>query len=173
VNVEIPAAIVLGKLEIDPSHRAALQAALAQWVDGPVTITVEQPQATRSQQANRYYWGVVVKALSDHTGYAPTEMHDVMKAKFIPRIVALRRANGSVIGEYVIGGSTAVLFTWEFFEYVEHIRQWAFEDLDCGIPPPDPEWREHAEQERQEHERRHRDVSEAVRPGAADEAPRG
>lgn len=133
--------IIDGKLYIRPSARSALQEALLLWPDGPATLTVERESVTRSTQANAYYWGVVVEALADHTGYTPDETHDTLKIKFLPKAVAIRTGNGEVIAEFVIGGSTRVLKVGEFFDYVERIRQWAFEMLDVDIPPPDPLWR--------------------------------
>jgi len=161
VTVAVPATIVHGKLHVAPPQRSAMQDALLVWPDGPVTLTVARPQATRSQQANAYYWAVVVQALADHTGYTPDEMHDVLKVKFLPKAVALNAANGRVVGDFVIGGSTTALLSFQFSDYIEQIRQWAFEALDCDIPPPDPEWRAHAEQERREYDQRR-----AVQAGA-------
>ena len=111
------------------------------WPDGPATLTVEREAATRSLEANAYYWGVVVKALADHTGYTADETHEVLKIKFLPKDVALRTGMGEVVAEFVIGGSTRTLTVGEFFDYVERIRQWAFEALDVDIPPADPTWR--------------------------------
>jgi hypothetical protein len=148
VKAVVPGDIVHGKLHVGPSHKTALQDAVLVWPDGPVTVTVERETATRSVQANAYYWGVAVKALAEHTGYTPDEMHEVLKVKFLPKDVALKKANGRVLAEFVIGGSTTGLNTVEFYDYVEQIRQWAFEALDVDIPPPDPDWRDRAEAER-------------------------
>jgi hypothetical protein len=145
--------IVHGKLHIEPANRFVMQEALLVWPDGPVTVTVETRQATRSAQANAYYWAVVVALLAEHTGYTPDDMHEVLKVKFLSKDVSLRRANGTVVGAFVIGGSTADLYSFEFYDYVERIRQWAFEALDVSIPPADPDWRAHAEQERGDHDR--------------------
>src|SRR5262252_1564389 len=123
-----------GKLHISPPQRHMLQEAVLVWPNGPVSIVVERRHATRSVQANAYYWGVVVKALSDYTGSTPDEMHDILKMKFLPKDVCIAAPNGEVIGEFVIGGSTARLTTLEFYDYVEQIRGWSFEQLDVDIP---------------------------------------
>ena len=106
MRAEIPVEIVHGKLDIGPSWRMALQESLLVWPDGPATLVVEREQATRSVQANAYYWGVVVKALATHTGYTPDETHDALKIQFLPKDVALRTGTGQVVAEFVIGGST-------------------------------------------------------------------
>jgi len=143
VKVAVAGHIEQGKLQISPSSRHILQESLLVWTDGPVNITVERRHATRSVQANAYYWGVVIKALSEYTGSTPDEIHQVLKMMFLPKDLAIASPNGEVIGEFVIGGSTTRLNTVDFYEYVETIRVWAFEKLDVDIAPPDPEWREH------------------------------
>jgi hypothetical protein len=102
----------------------------------PLTVRVERLKATRSQQANRYYWGVVVHYLSEHTGYGPDEMHDVLKALFIPKAMAILDGNGEVKGEVVLGGSTRQLKTDEFMDYCARIQRWAAETLNVYIPDP-------------------------------------
>lgn len=76
-----------------------------------------------------------MQALSQHTGYTQDEMHDISKAKFLPKTLAIADGNGEVVGEYVLGGSTRRLNTHEFYAYIERVRQWAAE-LDCDTPDP-------------------------------------
>ena len=104
--------------------------------DGEWLVTISRAKATRSGQANRYYWGTVVQAVAEHTGYTPDEVHEIFKAKFIPKRLALADGNGEAQGEFVIGGTTTRLDTTEFYEYVEAIRQWAAETLSIDIPDP-------------------------------------
>lgn len=144
MRVAVPADIVHGKLTIAPSWRTALQEALLVWPDGPVEIAVEQPAVTRSARANAYYWGKVIEAIAESTHNDPDDVHESMKLLHLPKAVCLRTGNGEVVAEFVIGGSTTLLTSTQFFDYVERIRMWAFEKLDCDIPPPDPEWRQHA-----------------------------
>jgi hypothetical protein len=132
--------VVAGKLHVNASALSLLQEGVLTWPDGPVTVTIEREQATRSPQANAYYWGVVVKILAEFTGHTPDETHDVLKLKFLPKDVALATGMGEVVAEFVIGGSTRELTVGAFYDYVERIRQWAFEALDVDIPPADPEW---------------------------------
>lgn len=94
-------------------------------------------RATRSLQANAYYWGVIVDVLSEYTGYTPDEMHEFLKAKFIPKKVAVQDGNGEIQDEIVIGGSTAKMNTNQFYEYCSGIKRWAAETLDCVIPDPE------------------------------------
>jgi hypothetical protein len=141
MNVVIAVEVVHGKLHVGASQRSQLQEAVLLWPDGPAQLTLEREQATRSREANAYYWGVVVKALAEHTGYTPDETHEVLKTMFLPKDVAIKTGRGEVVAEYVIGGSTRELTVSEFYDYVERIRQWAFEKLNVDMPPGDPAWR--------------------------------
>jgi hypothetical protein len=120
------------KLRATPAFQHQLQS----FRDGPVTITIERKTATRSTQANRLYWGVYVKALSDHTGYSPDEIHEILKAKFLPKKLAICDGNGEVLDEYVIGGSTTKLDVIEFGDYLNAIHEWAV-SLNCPLPELD------------------------------------
>lgn len=122
-----------GRLRI--RNRRAFDLALQSFKDGEVAIKVEKRRATRSQQANAYYWSAVVGTFSDATGYSPDEVHEIFKAKFPPKRVAVTDGNGEIQGEFVIGGSTAKLNVNDFYEYVERVRQWAAE-LSIYIPDP-------------------------------------
>lgn len=105
--------------------------------DWELEITVKRLRATRSLLQNKFYWGVVVQLLSEHTGYTPDEIHDLLKMQFIPKRLAVCDGNGVIHGEYVLGGSTREMNTIEFGEYMEAVRQWAAETLDVVIPDPD------------------------------------
>lgn len=124
-----------GRLEI--RNRKKFTEAVKRMRDGEVLITVTRKHATRSVQANRYYWGVVVELLSEHTGYTPEEIHEVLKAKFIPKRLSVSDGNGEIKGEFVIGGTTTSMNKLEFGEFITNIRQWAAEELDVIIPDPD------------------------------------
>jgi phage protein U len=104
--------------------------------DGHYEVHVERLRANRSQQANRYYFGVVIAALEEHTGYTANELHELMKQKFLPKSLALVDGNGELKGEFVMGGSTRNLKVDEFYRYVEQVRQFAAEAL--GVYTPDP-----------------------------------
>lgn len=132
--------IVDGKLKVEA--REQMLDALVEWSNGPVTITIEQQKATRSQQANAYYWGAVVKRIAAWNGNTPDEIHEALKLKFLSKELAFANGNGEVVAEFVIGGSTRQLDTAAFYDYVERIRAWAQEALELHIPPPDPLWRQ-------------------------------
>lgn len=123
-----------GKLQVRDWTRVA--SVLAHKKDGEYYVVIERAYATRSPQANRFYWGVVVQALSEHTGYSPDEMHAILKAKFIPKRCAVTDGNGEIVDELVIGGSSAQLTIGQFQEYCGEIQRWAAESLGVIIPDP-------------------------------------
>lgn len=100
-------------------------------------VIVRRLRATRSIQSNRWYWGVIIQAISEHTGYTPDELHDVLKMKFIPKKLAICDGNGELRDEFVVGGSTRKMNTTQFAEYCEEIRRWAASELGIDIPDPD------------------------------------
>lgn len=124
-----------GRLRIDQSNVFAAQ--LQSLRDGVVEISIERKRATRSQQANRYWWGVCVALVSEHTGYSPDEVHELAKQMFLPKRLAVADGNGEVKGEFVIGGSTSKLSTVQFGEFIERYRLWSAETLGVEIPLPD------------------------------------
>ena len=91
-----------------------------------VEIIVRKIIRIRSNNQNRYYWGVVVPLLVNATGYTTEEMHEALKMLFLKdltrKIPTLR--------------STADLTTTEFEDYLGKVRMWAAQELSCVIPDP-------------------------------------
>lgn len=98
--------------------------------DGPVRVQISRYKRTRSSQANRYYWGVVIRLIAEYTGYTDDEVHAMLKMMFLRK-----RADG--MPETVM--STSKLPTDKFEEYLETIRRWAAVDLGVFIPDPNQE----------------------------------
>lgn len=114
-----------GKLEIYNKDK------MKEWIsvqkDENVVIEIKKPKKIRSVEENNYYWGVVVKMLSDELGYFPDEMHEALKYKFL-------RKEGR--NELTTTKSTAGLSSAEFENYLFNIRVWALIDLRIAIPLP-------------------------------------
>lgn len=92
-----------------------------------VEILVRKRKTKRSSQANRYYFGVVVKLLAEHCGYDPQEMHEALAMRFLriedcPITGAPRRKH------------TPQTDTQEFADYVNHCIRLAAE---LGVVIPD------------------------------------
>lgn len=85
----------------------------------------------RSLNQNSYAFGVVYKLLADHLGYTVDEIHELMKHKFLSRMLSI-----SEYEQYNIPISTTELDTTSMEEYLRNIREWASLKLNCYIPLP-------------------------------------
>jgi hypothetical protein len=90
-----------------------------------VALTLGLFRHRRSDQQNRYYWGVVIKLLGDHFGYEPEEMHDALKLKFLFQ---------SGMGKPDTIRSSKKLNITEFMEYIDSCIRFAAEH---GVIVPD------------------------------------
>lgn len=108
---------------------------------GPVTVKVAIARGKHSQKARGYYRGVVLKLISEHTGYDPNELHELFKRRFCQPVIR------EVLGEEIEVWTTAEDDSAEFFEFVEHVRRVGAE-MDVETPDPDPRWKEKVEKER-------------------------
>jgi hypothetical protein len=133
-ELEVGGYIRSGLLEIrDPArfHRG-----LRSFRDGEVFVRVQRAYATRTARQNRYYWGVVIDLISEHTGHTPNETHEILKQMFLPKKTAVQDRNGVIVAEFVLGGTTTRLTTREFEIYLREIKQFALEQLEVLIPDP-------------------------------------
>lgn len=97
-----------------------------------VTITVKIQMPTRSILQNKYYWGVIIKYLSEEIGYPPDVMHDYMKESFLG-LQTYDMPDGT---SYEKLKSTTDLTTGEAEEYYRQIREWSKDFLNVLIPLP-------------------------------------
>lgn len=120
-----------------------------------ITITVKRFHRPRSNQQNKYYWGVVLEIISEYTGYSPEEVHEMMRAKFLSHVLKMKikrrakaakelhakRKNKKPIPKAIwirVSKSTTDLTTVQFEKYLEKIKRFAATKLD-GLYIPDPE----------------------------------
>src|SRR3990167_753904 len=99
-------------------------------LDGEVNVVVKPYHNSRSEQQNRFYWGVVVEIISNETGYTKEEVHEILRAMFIWSIIKIGKREIRVVR------STTTLTTKEFEKYIEEIRRWAVTEINCEIPLP-------------------------------------
>ena len=98
-------------------------------------LVVRKWKEKRTEDQNRYYWGVVIPILADHFGHdTPEAMHEDLKREFNP--VQSRIDPGKTVG-----GTTTTLSTVDFFSaddsYIERIVRWAATEHSVFIPPPE------------------------------------
>lgn len=98
-----------------------------------VDIIIRKHRDKRTDEQNKYYWGVVILILSNHFGYDPEEMHEELKLMFNP-------VQSKIDPSRKIGGSTTKMNTVEFYHdqdsYIEKIRRWAATEYGVFIPDP-------------------------------------
>lgn len=113
-----------GKLMLQ--NESAFKSELANFKNKKVYLTISENKPPRSNEQNRYYWGVVLTCLTE-TGHTNEELHELMKFMFLPK--------KEVMGQELTG-STADLKTNEFEDYLAKIRLWALTKLNITIPLP-------------------------------------
>jgi len=92
-----------------------------------IEIIVRKQRRNRSNQQNRYYWGVVVALFKEYCGYDdPDEMHDALRMKLL---------TAHQDGPLPTVRSSAGLTTVEFEDYMLRCRKLAAE---MGFQIPEP-----------------------------------
>jgi hypothetical protein len=91
----------------------------------PLKVAYTSLYPTRSIDVNSYYWGIVLKRISDETGANSLELHEFFKTLF--------NFGYNWHGDEVVvkSGSTAGMDHPDFWDYVEKVRLYA--ELDLGI----------------------------------------
>lgn len=121
-----------GKLQAD-SFRVSLQELRAR--GACVELEAKEWKSKRSNQANRYYWAIVVTMIRDGLKAqgieATTESaHELLKFRFLKDEKPI-----GTDGEFVtLVKSTTELDTQGFSEYIEHCKRFAAEYLGVNIP---------------------------------------
>lgn len=90
-------------------------------------IEIQKSKKTRSLPQNKYYWGVVIKIIANHTGYTSDETHQELARMFL----SYEAGN---LKRFV--KSTTKLNTIDFEDYLDKCRTWASNELNCYIPLP-------------------------------------
>ena len=127
--------VVNKKLKLFDHEKQAIGRWIATFKNGTkLDITIRKHKSKRSNDQNRYYWGVVIPILADYFGHDNAEdMHHDLKEKFNPIESKLEPGK-------MIGGTTTKMSTEEFFcgetSYVERICRWAAMEYEIYIPPP-------------------------------------
>ena len=96
-------------------------------------IDIKEARQKRSLDQNALYW-VYMGILSEYTGYTPEEVHVELKEKFLGYYEKANRVTGEV-KRFVAESKT--LDTLEFTKYIESVRLYAMQDLDCYLPLPE------------------------------------
>lgn len=127
--------VVDKKLKLLDIEKSAISRWVATFKNGTkLDITIRKHRSKRTDDQNRYYWGVVIPILADYFGHDnPEDLHSELKLKFNP-------VASKLDPNIIIGGTTTEMTTVEFFSaetsYVERICRWAAMEYSIFIPPP-------------------------------------
>lgn len=95
-----------------------------------VTFVITSKKPKRTEQQNRYYWGVYLPLISSETGNDIDDLHTLFKGKFLGKEIV------DVMGEKVRRvSSTTELSTSQFIEYIMRI-----EEFTGVLAPPTEEY---------------------------------
>jgi azurin len=95
--------------------------------DTEVDVVIKKHRNKRSAEQNRYYFGVVLKMISDMTGHSAYDLHCHFKHHLLRKKDTRLTAHKSTTG----------LDTKEFSDYIESIKLFAKARLNLRIPSPD------------------------------------
>jgi len=127
--------VVNKKLKLFDHEKQAIKRWVATFKDGTkLDITIRKHKSKRSNEQNRYYFGVVLPILADYFGHDNVEdLHEDLKLKFNP-------IESKLNPDTKIGGTTTKMSTEEFYSgetsYVERICRWAAMEYSIYVPPP-------------------------------------
>lgn len=117
-----------GKLSLE--NRSEFASYLSKMEGKDLALIIKPSSFVRTNAENRYYWGVIVRMVSDEMGILPDEAHDFLKGLFLKIGV---EANGK---RWEVTKSTASLSVEEFEDYCEKCREWSATELNAPIPLP-------------------------------------
>lgn len=87
---------------------------------GELVVTVGKRRKIRSDKQNRYFYGQVVRIISEHTGHTDKEIKDYLKQEFgWTKVIEIAGKAKTVLR------STADMDTGEFEKFMSQIRMWA------------------------------------------------
>jgi len=96
-----------------------------------IEIVVRKPgKPPRSNPQNRYYFGVILPLISDHTGHTKDEIHECLKYLFLLDHVVIKEQ------PIPVPRSTSSLDTSSMEQYLTEIREWASLELGIYLPLP-------------------------------------
>ena len=123
-----------GKLELSEGVRASMAAYLIS-LSGLVDVIIRPPVYDRSDKQNKYYWGVIVKLVSQESGMSTDAVHEFLKHEHgLKHEVSLigRKLNSVIMA---VPKSTTLYSTGEFEDYALRCRTWASEFFGSADKP--------------------------------------
>ena len=128
ITPKFTAQIDFGHIKLDdkPSFDAWISTLEGKKVD----VVVSKYRKNRTDNANKYLWGVCYQLMADELGYSVDDIHSLMKGMFLKKVAVIKGKKYDVIQ------STASLSTDDFSAYIEKIKQFASQELNLYLPNP-------------------------------------
>lgn len=108
-----------------------------------VIFTISKAKKERSNQQNRYYWGIclplIQNGLLEATGELRTAEnihYRILLPLFAPEIELVNKDTGECVNERL---TSSEMTTTQFMEYIMEIQKWSAEFLGIDIPNPNEE----------------------------------
>jgi len=140
MKIEITTSIVNG---IFKRNRNLVLNAIKSFNDKDVVITFTKPKKNRSNNQNRYYWGLVLPLIQNGLLDATGELrsydnihYKILLPLFAPTNEIINKETGECIVERL---TSSDLTTTQFCEYILEIQKWSAEFLGIDIPSPNEE----------------------------------
>lgn len=114
--IHFPAKIVDGKLSMD---RDRVRSCVKHMHQGNYLMVLISMDNDRNEREWQKYYRVLLKQMSEDTGYSPSEMHEYAKTDVLSPKMGL--------------DSTTELDSVLWREYIEHLGDWSLEKFDFVI----------------------------------------
>lgn len=102
-----------------------------------IELSIGETGRKRSNQQNRWLWGVAYKIIGNYIGERDLEkVHELCKQEYPQRDKLEINLKDGTTKTVEFPTSTAKMNTLEFCNYMEWIIQWGAEFLGCQIPEP-------------------------------------
>jgi len=108
-----------------------------------VVITFSKAKKERSNQQNRFYWGVVVPLVQNGLLEATGELrsnenihYKILLPMFAPVNELVNKDTGECISEKI---TSSDMTTTQFMEFILEVQKWSAEFLNIDIPNPNEE----------------------------------
>ncbi|MDR6734222.1 hypothetical protein [Sphingobacterium sp. 2149] len=107
-----------------------------------IEIRISKKKKTRSNEQNRYYWGVVVPIVKQgliDAGYSREKInnseviHELLKSMFCPKEELINEDTGEIL---FLPPTTTSNSTSQMMDYFEDIKRWCAENIGVYIPDP-------------------------------------
>lgn len=100
----------------------------------PLEVVLRRYRKSLSDEQRNYYRGVVLKTISDATGYTADELHEMFKAKF--GTASIIELAGETYEVRTFSTARDHSTTAEMAHYIDAIILWSSAELGIVVPPP-------------------------------------